>query len=102
MSLILIIHNDGTGTNEAANYEVEVWINEKIIETLRVTEHNRRLGWAWLVQRVALAALVVTRPNSIAKHTHACGKEGSLGETKRRLDRARATKKEKSPKEKRS
>ena len=52
MSLILIIHNDGTGTDEAANYDVEVRVNHHVIGVTRVTGHRRRDSWDVLVQKV--------------------------------------------------
>ncbi len=52
MGLILIIHNDGTGTDDSANYNVTVRVNERVIATRRVEGHNRADGWEELVRRI--------------------------------------------------
>ena len=57
MSLILVFHNDGTGHESAANYNVRVMIgggtvaNSRTIATGRVSGHSRPEGWEVLVRR---------------------------------------------------
>ena len=56
--LILFIHNDGTGTDEAANYDVEVRVTLTLTElgTIargRIEGHRRSDGWQTLVERIA-------------------------------------------------
>lgn len=53
--LIVLVHNDSTGTEEAANYDVEVRINERTIWTGRVDGHHRANGWPRLLEKIALA-----------------------------------------------
>ena len=50
MSLIIIIQNDGTGTNDSANYNVKVRVNDRVIDTRRVEGHRRSDGWEALVR----------------------------------------------------
>lgn len=57
MSLILIFHNDGTGGQHDANYDVEVLIGDGTVDgsrTLssgRVEGHDRAQEWDVLVSR---------------------------------------------------
>ena len=51
--LTINIHNDGTGTDEAANYRYAVIDNNVRIAHGRVTGHNSADGWRELVRRVA-------------------------------------------------
>jgi hypothetical protein len=51
--LILLVHNDGTGTNKKANYDYEVRINERTIRYGKIKDHNRDDGWAILVKTIA-------------------------------------------------
>jgi hypothetical protein len=51
--LTVKIQNDGTGTNEDANYNYKVFVNDKEISHGRVCHHNRDNGWAELVKAVA-------------------------------------------------
>lgn len=51
--LIVLAHNDGTGTNEAANYNVEVRVNERIIWKGSIRKHDRRQGWPKLLKQIA-------------------------------------------------
>jgi hypothetical protein len=51
MALILVFHNDGTGLDHDANYNVEIRINDRVIESGRLEHHVRSQGWAALVQR---------------------------------------------------
>jgi hypothetical protein len=59
--LIVLIHNDSTGTDEKANYNVEVRANYQTIFTTRIEGHNRKNGWAALLARVVTAARGVTK-----------------------------------------
>ena len=47
--LIIKIQNNGTGTDSAANYRYQVMVNEKIIESGSIMNHNRKNGWRNLV-----------------------------------------------------
>lgn len=57
MALILVFHNDSTGTDDAANYNVRVMMGNGTKERThdiaggRVEGHNRADGWQALVQR---------------------------------------------------
>jgi hypothetical protein len=49
--LIILIHNDGTGTNESANYTYEVRVNnDRVLAEGVIKGHNREDGWEKLVQ----------------------------------------------------
>ena len=54
--LLVLIHNDETGTREIANYDWETRVNEDIIASGRVESFQRRLGWEALVRRVLVDA----------------------------------------------
>lgn len=47
--LIIKIQNDGTGTNESANYRFQVMVNDSVIESGAIRNHDRREGWQKLV-----------------------------------------------------
>jgi hypothetical protein len=51
--LILLIHNDGTGTGEIANYDYEVRINHDVIAHGHILDHNRKDGWQALIREIA-------------------------------------------------
>jgi len=51
--LIVLVHNDGTCTQEIANYDYEVRINHEVIEHGRIENHNRRDGWQALIREIA-------------------------------------------------
>lgn len=48
--LILKIVNDATGTNTDANYRYQVLVNDTVIESGKVSGHDRRKGWRNLVE----------------------------------------------------
>lgn len=48
--LIVLVHNDGTGTEESANYDYEVRINHDVIAHGRIPDHNRKDGWQALLR----------------------------------------------------
>lgn len=50
-----MFHNDGTGTEEDANYEVQVLVNRRLIATSRIEGHNRGDGWVTLVEKLLMA-----------------------------------------------
>ena len=54
--LTIKIHNDGTGNIETGNYDYEVLINDKVIESGRVENHNRYDGWINLVVMLVIDA----------------------------------------------
>jgi hypothetical protein len=64
MALFLTLHNDGTGTDAAANYTVTVSVNDRIIERGRVEGHNRAHGWRPLVRAYLDAAPAEAPPSS--------------------------------------
>ena len=49
--LILTFHNDGTARQPYGHYEVKVWVNDELIRTGRVENHNRDRGWLRLVEK---------------------------------------------------
>ncbi len=51
--LIVLIHNDGTGTEEIANYDYEVRINHEVIERGCINDHHRKDGWRPLIREIA-------------------------------------------------
>ena len=51
--LIVTAHNDGTGPDDAANYDVTVYVNRVIIAQCRVVGHNRAHGWRGLLALIA-------------------------------------------------
>lgn len=53
MSLIVVVQNDGHGTEHNSSYVYQVQINERVIERGYITGHDRDLGWRPLVQMVA-------------------------------------------------
>lgn len=54
--LTIRVHNDDTGTEESANYNVRVSVNGKPIWQGRVTGHDRKEGWPELLRQIATAA----------------------------------------------
>ena len=50
--LIIKIHNDGTGTDESANYNYSVFVNNRTIAHGRIEGHNRCDEWEELVARL--------------------------------------------------
>lgn len=59
--LIVLIHNDSTGTEAKGNYNVEVKVNEETLFTTRIEGHVRKHGWVPLLARVVTAAQGVTK-----------------------------------------
>lgn len=55
--LIVTLHNDGTGPDEAANYDYRVYVNSTLIGSGRVEDHDRTQAWPALLKRVAEEAL---------------------------------------------
>ncbi len=53
MSLIIVFHNDSTGTSNKGNYNVTTYINKRSIWTGRIEAHDRREGWEKLVKMLA-------------------------------------------------
>ena len=55
--LLVTVHNDGTGTEDSANYDVKVLVTVtpkqlKVIGLARVEGHRRGDGWKALLRRV--------------------------------------------------
>ena len=65
--LVITLRNDGTGTDESANYDYEVSVNWRPIADGRIEGHNRADGWRVLaLEAVApgmLEALKTARDN---------------------------------------
>jgi hypothetical protein len=51
--LLILVHNDGTGSEETGNYDYEVRINNEVIERGRIQGHNRKDGWRALIKEIA-------------------------------------------------
>ncbi len=51
--LIVLVHNDGTGTEEIANYDYEVRINSEVIERGHIQDHHRKDGWQALIREIS-------------------------------------------------
>lgn len=51
--LIVLVHNDGTGNKEIANYDFEVRINHDVIAHGRILDHDRKDGWQALLREIA-------------------------------------------------
>ena len=54
--LIILIHNDGTGTNENANYTYEVKVNERVLDCGIIKGHKRWHGWRMLLRELVDAS----------------------------------------------
>ena len=52
MALILVIHNDGTGTEDSANYDWHAYVNRREIASGYAFGHNRADSWDTLVRLV--------------------------------------------------
>ena len=52
--LIIKIVNDGTGDRVIGNYRYQVMINDIVIESGEVKQHERRLGWQKLVSLLVI------------------------------------------------
>lgn len=50
--LTINIHNDGSGTEDSANYDFTVLVNSREINRGRVIGHNRTDDWKALVMRL--------------------------------------------------
>lgn len=50
--LTIYIHNDSTGTNDKANYDYIVYINNHEIDRGRITGHNRDDGYKELLKMI--------------------------------------------------
>jgi len=50
--LTINIRNDGTGTDDAANYAYTVMVNREVIASGEVKDHKRLDGWRALVRQV--------------------------------------------------
>lgn len=53
MMLTVYIHNIETNTDETCNYEYAVRVNDKTIQTGKVSGHKRADGWGALLKLVA-------------------------------------------------
>lgn len=81
MALILVFHNDATGGERDANYNIQVIIGDgsearsRTIETGRVEKHNRGDGWAVLVR-----TFLDSRPEGAAGRTRIAELERQLAQ----------------------
>lgn len=50
MSLIIVLHNQGIDDTNISDYNYEVRINERIIESGHIAGHDRAKGWRPLVE----------------------------------------------------
>lgn len=50
--LIVLIHNDGTGTNEVGNYTYEVRVNHEVLTRGEIRNFCRSHGWRSLLGKV--------------------------------------------------
>ena len=48
--LALLVHNDGTGDTDIANYDVRVLVNQNTLAQGRVEGHKRANGWRVLLR----------------------------------------------------
>lgn len=48
--LVIKIVNDQTGTEERSNYRYQVMINNQVIDSGSVKEHDRKNGWVRLLE----------------------------------------------------
>ena len=64
MSLIVVFHNDSTGTLKIGNYDVQVYINDDLIGHMELKGHKRKLGWQQLVRDFA-ASLATTKTKGL-------------------------------------
>lgn len=55
--LIVTVHNDGQGPDSCASYEVVVRVNDQVIWEGKVGGHDRKDGWAVLLNQVAWVAM---------------------------------------------
>ena len=74
MSLIVVLTNDGTGTDESANYRWSVRVNGRILFSGRTTGHNRKGGVWGLLGQLAIEQLGIAGAES-----HSTKGELSLG-----------------------
>jgi hypothetical protein len=51
--LIVVAHNDGTGSDHDANYNVEIRINDIVIASGYLMHHDRNSGWRGLLRQIA-------------------------------------------------
>lgn len=47
---LLTLHNDGTGTEERASYDVEVVVENRVTARCRIEDYDRELGPIWLTK----------------------------------------------------
>jgi hypothetical protein len=73
--LIILVHNDGTGTEEIADYNYEVRINHDVIAHGRILDHNRKDGWQALIREIAdqHQAPIVSDQKKKRKKTYSLG-----------------------------
>lgn len=74
MSLIVILTNDGTGTDESANYRWSVRVNARQLFAGRTTGHNRKGGVWGLLGQLAIEQLGIAGAGS-----HSTKGEPTLG-----------------------
>lgn len=53
MALIVVFHNDNTGTPHTGHYNVTTLINEEVIWKGRIENFDRMMGWYGLIEALA-------------------------------------------------
>ena len=51
--LLITFHNDSTGTKGIGNYQINVYVNKKLIHVDRIENHKRKEGWQKLIKLFA-------------------------------------------------
>lgn len=59
--LIIKIQNDSTGTVEVGNYRYQVMVNDTVIESGSIKNHERREGWQKLVGMLLAESWITSR-----------------------------------------
>jgi len=54
MAFILIVQNDGTGTQESSNYRYEARVNDRVLKRGTLQGFNRSRPWWCLVAQVVI------------------------------------------------
>jgi hypothetical protein len=73
--LIVHIHNEGTRSDNTADYIYRVYVNQKEIASGEVKGHQRSLGWQGLLRRVADEGTTTPRPVGCCIDKESCGED---------------------------
>ncbi len=68
MAFILIVVNDGTGSQESSNYNYEARINERVLMRGKLRGFNRNRPWWCLVAQIVMqqSARFLRKPEQLA------------------------------------